>query len=192
LLEGTNPYSEGSLELNQAAVDLGSFVSALQKSNLPGGPFCNRGQPLATQEEEIRASIALLNGIYDTALLTEIWENSLAASIWKGEPKWIHCDLHAGNLLAVDGRITAVLDFGSSGVGDPAVDLIPAWTLFTSDTRKLFRSIISPDDAMWSRGRGWALYAGVGFPYYQDTNPVLAASGRRTLDAVIAEYKEIQ
>jgi hypothetical protein len=39
---------------------------------------------------------------------------------------------------------------------------------------------------VWERGRGWAIVqAIVALPYYVDTNPVMADTARRTLDAVL-------
>ena len=59
-----------------------------------------------------------------------VWENALAAT-WHGRPVWIHGDVAAGNLLVQAGRLAAVIDFGCSGVGDPACDLTIAWTLLS-------------------------------------------------------------
>jgi aminoglycoside phosphotransferase (APT) family kinase protein len=36
---------------------------------------------------------------------------------------WFHGDVAVNNLLVRDGRLAAVLDFGSSGVGDPEAEL---------------------------------------------------------------------
>jgi aminoglycoside phosphotransferase (APT) family kinase protein len=62
------------------------------------------------------------------------------------------------NLLVRDGRLAAVIDFGSSGVGDPACDMVIAWTLLSGESRKAFRATLAVDDATWARGRGWALW----------------------------------
>ena len=91
--------------------------------------------------------------------------------------------MHAGNLLAQNGRVTAVVDFGSAGAGDPACDMMLAWTLLTAETRQIFRSIVQPDEATWQRGRGWAFYLGVvAYPYYRVSNPVFANIAKRALD----------
>ena len=47
----------------------------------------------------------------------------------------MHGDLLPGNLLVVDGRLSAVIDFGGLNVGDPACDLQPAWNVFAGDSR---------------------------------------------------------
>ena len=64
----------------------------------------------------------------------------------------------ASNLLVLDGRLSAVVDFGSSAVGDPACDVAIAWTFFSAASREAFRETLGVDDATWARGRGWALW----------------------------------
>ena len=90
----------------------------------------------------------------------------------------------------MDGRLSAVIDFGGLGVGDPACDLIVAWSLFEGEARQAFRAALAADDASWARGRGWALSAALtALPYYQASNPAIAAGARRTIDAVLAEHR---
>lgn len=97
---------------------------------------------------------------------------------------WLHGDLLPGNLLVVDGRLSAVIDWGGLGVGDPACDLQPAWNVFTGESRAVYRAELEVDDASWLRGRGWALLqAVIALPYYWETNsghgrPGLARAGR--------------
>jgi aminoglycoside phosphotransferase (APT) family kinase protein len=105
-----------------------------------------------------------------------------------GPPVWIHGDLQSDNLLAQQGRISAVIDFGCLGVGDPACDLIVTWNLLTSEAREIFRAELGVDDATWARGRGWVLSIGlIALPYYQHTNPELAGIARYAIDQVLAD-----
>jgi aminoglycoside phosphotransferase (APT) family kinase protein len=114
----------------------------------------------------------------------------MAAPAWTSPPAWVHADLHPANLLARRDRITAIIDFGELGTGDPAIDLLPAWALLTARTRDLFRAEASADDATWTRGRGWALGLGIGaVHYYRATNPVLAAIGLHSINQAIADYQ---
>jgi aminoglycoside phosphotransferase (APT) family kinase protein len=161
----------------------------MQKINTTNSPTCKRGQPLYTHNRETRKAITSLHHTYDTTLLTNIWESALAEPIWLKDPVWIHGDLHAGNLLVQNSRITAVVDFGLAGIGDPACDLMVCWTLLTAETRELFRSIVQPDCATWARARGWALTFGiVGYPYYRISNPIFANIAKRALCEVLADY----
>jgi aminoglycoside phosphotransferase (APT) family kinase protein len=43
-------------------------------------------------------------------------------------------------------------------VGDPACDLVIAWTFFDDASRDAFRHALALDDATWARARGWALW----------------------------------
>ena len=104
---------------------------------------------------------------------------------------WVHGDLQSGNLLAADGRLTPVIDWGGLGVGDPACDLIVAWNLLPPAARVVFRTTLSVDDATWTRGRGWALSIGlIAFPYYLNTSPAMVAYARHTITEVLADVKQ--
>ena len=99
----------------------------------------------------------------------------------------MHGDLMPGNLLVVNDRLSAVIDFGGLNVGDPACDLQPAWNLFRGASRQRFRAELAVDDASWLRGRGWALYqAMVAMPYYWDTNPGMIRQVSYSLGQVLA------
>ena len=75
-----------------------------------------------------------------------------------GVPMWVHGDVTASNLLVVGGRLSAVIDFGCSAVGDPACDTVMAWTFFHGESRHAFREQLGLDEGTWARGRGWALW----------------------------------
>jgi aminoglycoside phosphotransferase (APT) family kinase protein len=89
--------------------------------------------------------------------VTAVRERALS-STWPHTPRWFHGDVALGNLLLRDGRLSAVLDFGTSGVGDPACDLAIAWTAFSGESRSAFRAGLDLDEETWARGRGWALW----------------------------------
>jgi aminoglycoside phosphotransferase (APT) family kinase protein len=123
----------------------------------------------------------------DTAALGRVWDEALAAPVWDGPGVWVHGDLAPGNLLTEGGRVSAVIDFGGLGVGDPAVDLLIAWTLFDAERREGFRDAVGADDATWARGRGWTVSTAVGvLSYYLHTNPPMVATARRAIAAVLA------
>jgi aminoglycoside phosphotransferase (APT) family kinase protein len=127
-------------------------------------------------------------GLVDIGAAIAVWETILATQDWAGAPVWIHADLYPTNLLATHGWLSAVIDFGELGVGDPACDMLPAWALLDGRARALFHGEVDVDDATWERGRGWALALGVGaVDVYQKSNPVLAAMGRRSIAEVLTE-----
>jgi aminoglycoside phosphotransferase (APT) family kinase protein len=100
----------------------------------------------------------------------------------------MHGDLHPANLLVDGGRLSAVIDFGLLGVGDPACDLMVAWTYLRAEARDAFRDALAVDDATWSRGRGWALELGLRAAAYSADNPVLGDIGRHTIAEVMADF----
>jgi aminoglycoside phosphotransferase (APT) family kinase protein len=78
--------------------------------------------------------------------------------VWQGRPVWFHGDVAVDNLPVCNGKLAAVIDFGCSGVGDPACEVVIAWTLLSGRSRDAFRSALAVDPATWARGRGWALW----------------------------------
>jgi aminoglycoside phosphotransferase (APT) family kinase protein len=146
-----------------------------------------RGEPLARRDEETRAWIASLAGRIDVGKVTTFWETALEAPEWEGPPVWIHGDLDARNLLVHDGRLSAVIDWGCLGVGDPACDVMVAWKMLSADTRDSFREALSVDEATWARSWGWALSQAVGaLSYYTlETNPELVREGERWLAEIL-------
>jgi aminoglycoside phosphotransferase (APT) family kinase protein len=172
----------------QAALDLAGFVAAMRLVDPVGAPPAARQGALSGDDEAVRASIAAATGLIDTDAVTAAWDTALPAPEWDGRPVWLHGDLLPGNLLATDGRLSGVIDFGCAGVGDPAWDVIPAWTYLDAGTREVFRAELDVDDATWDRARGWVVRIGIlALPYYRDTNPEFAAVARRMLDEVLAD-----
>ena len=195
-LEGETATIERVADPRQAATDLGRFVAAMQRIDPAGGPPPGahnswRGVPLGRRDAETRVAIEALRGTLDAEAVTAAWEAALQAPAWHGPAVWLHGDLNAANLLVQDGRLNAVIDFGCLGVGDPACDLMAAWTYLSAETRDVFRAALPADDATWARGRGWALSFGlIALPYYQRTNPVLAGIARHAIDAALADQEE--
>ncbi|MGA8163601.1 MAG: GNAT family N-acetyltransferase [Waddliaceae bacterium] len=190
-LEGSNPIVGQIPDPVLLTNDLVAFIQALHKINLSNGPISNRGVPLEKQDIETRKALRQLEGMIDVPTVTAIWEIALQASTLSKPPVWVHGDLSPGNLLIQHGRLSAVIDFGILGVGDPSCDLIIAWNLLPAHMRNHFRNALAVDDATWERGRGWALSnALIALPYYKDTNPVLANNARHVIQEVINENRK--
>jgi aminoglycoside phosphotransferase (APT) family kinase protein len=168
------------------ARDLAGFLVALWGVDPAGGPAAgahsfHRGGALAVYDEETRAAVATLGTRVDRAAATRMWEDALAAG-WNGAPVWFHGDVAEGNLLVDEaGRLSAVIDFGTSGVGDPACDLVIAWTLFDGASRAAFVEEVGQDAGTWARARGWALWKALITWAAPDAAPRHVDGARRTL-----------
>ncbi|WP_327242515.1 aminoglycoside phosphotransferase family protein [Streptomyces sp. NBC_01320] len=189
-IEGENPVEDHLVEPELLACDLAEFIRAMRNTHVEGGPSAYRGAPLATVDAETRAAIEELrhsDELFDADAAVAAWQDALAAPSWSAAPQWAHSDLMPSNLLVARGRLTAVIDFATAGVGDPACDLIPAWNLLPSSAREVFRDVVDVDDATWMRGRGWALsMAVIQLPYYRNTNPIISANARHVIREVLA------
>ena len=174
----------------RAAVTLARFVAALRAVDPAGGPSSHFGASLDTRDQVARDAAAALADQFDTAPALAAWQEALAAPPWTGRPVWLHGDLHPLNLLVSQGELTAVIDFGLLGLGDPACDLMIAWTYLPPAARRTFRQVLAVDDATWSRARGWALNLGLRAAAWATGNPVLAAIGRSTIAAVVADTRQ--
>ncbi len=193
-LKGETATAERIADLGRAAIDLAQFIAALQRVDPTEGPPPGehnsfRGVPLAMRDEPVRASIASLSATIDVGAVTAAWEAALRAPGWERPPVWIHGDLDSRNLLVERGRLSAVIDFGCLGVGDPACEVMVAWKMLTADTRDIFRAELSVDEATWARSRGWALsQALIALSYYTlETYPVLVREAERWMAEVLAE-----
>lgn len=193
-IDGKTASLERIVDLRQFAAALAEFLAALHSIDATDGPVAGlhnfyRGGPPTTYDAETRAAIATLGCSIDAKAMTAVWDNALV-STWQDSPVWVHGDVAVGNLLVEHGRLSAVIDFGCMGVGDPACDLVIAWTLFKGDSREAFRRALPLDRATWARGRGWALWkalitcaAGTG------TNHLEAEKSRLVIDEVLADHE---
>jgi aminoglycoside phosphotransferase (APT) family kinase protein len=189
-------------DMTRFARDVGAFLVALQAIDAHDGPppgrhNSSRGRGLAESDSQVpfntpgrwgtSEAIAVLGDRVDGRAATEVWQTALS-SRWQGARVWVHGDVAATNLLVRDGRLSAVIDFGCLGVGDPACDLVIAWTFFSGESRAAFRDAMSLDDATWARARGWAVWkALIVLEQTIDDEPQEAAAARRVLEEVIAD-----
>ena len=161
-LEGQHTTITRIADLTEFSAALAEFLAALYSIDTTGGPSAgpdsfHRGGPLSTYDTETRAVIGELAEKIDIEAATQVWEAALSTT-WSRQPVWVHGDVAPSNLLLVDGRLSAVIDFGCSAVGDPACDMVIAWTFLFGSSRETFRAHLAVDDGTWARGRGWALW----------------------------------
>ncbi len=167
------------------ATAVARFLTALRQVDATGGPTPGqhnwfRGGPLQHYDDQTRRAIESLDGRIPGETATEIWQTALRATR-DDAPVWFHGDVAPGNLLVKDGALVAVIDFGTSGIGDPSCDLAMAWTTLSGESREAFRTGLAVDPATWVRGRGWALWKAL--ITYADS-----PQARYVLDEIFAEY----
>ncbi len=185
-IHGDTATSERIDDMPEFATALGAFLTALRRVNTTGGPGPgpgHRGGDLNVYSNQTRQAIEILRleSNLDTELLAEVWDTAVASK-WVNPPVWVHGDVSSGNILVKGGEIAAVIDFGSTAIGDPACDLSIAWTMFDQDSRDAFRISMDLDDDTWARGRGWTLWKSLIILSGLDkTNTV---EGKRSLETV--------
>lgn len=186
-MDGETAAPERVASLPDFAASVAEFLLALQAVDAMGGPTAGahsfyRGSPPAHYDDETRSAVARLGPAVAGARCLAVWDDALAAS-FDGPPRWFHGDVASGNLLVRDGALAGVIDFGTCGVGDPACDLVIAWTFFSGESRAVFRRAVGQDDGTWARARGWVLWKSL----------ITLAEGaavdinHRIIDAVLAE-----
>jgi aminoglycoside phosphotransferase (APT) family kinase protein len=187
-LNGDTWTTGGVRDLCEAAEDLARFIIALRRIDTAGAPRRPAGYETLARHAYVRPAIAAARGLIDTDAADAAWDTALALPAWDGPPVWVHGDLsRPGNLLVEEGRLTAVIDFGGAGLGDPARELMAAWTHFSGESRHVFRRALAVDDATWARGRAWTLTRVMNVAYYVETNPVIVAEAQHAIAEVLAD-----
>ena len=193
-LDGKPAEADLIVDITRFSRALAGFLVALQRIDATGGPPAgqhnfHRGGPLVVYDAQTRAALSTLGGRVDTAAVEDVWAAALDSE-WQGKPVWVHGDMAWGNLLVQDGELYAIIDFGSSAVGDPACDLAIAWTQFFGESRQAFRAALPLDDETWARGRGWALWKALITVAGHDSNQRDAEKSWRVINEVMADHRQ--
>jgi aminoglycoside phosphotransferase (APT) family kinase protein len=194
-IEGQTASHENISNPNQFAIDLAHFLRSLQRIDITGGPLAGphnfyRGGSLKTYDAETQEALIKLHDKFDTSIAEKIWYRAIASK-WHNPPVWIHGDIAPTNLLVKDGKLTAVIDFGGLGIGDPACDYAIAWTFFDNESRNTFRTTLGVDDETWNRARAWALWkALITVAQLPGTNSTEQEKSKRVIDEIIADYQK--
>jgi aminoglycoside phosphotransferase (APT) family kinase protein len=180
-------------EPQTVALALGRFLRALHQpapADAPRSAF--RSIPLDARTSRLHEHLDRLGDVAGRERVLALWDRLVVTPRWPGPPMWIHGDLHPANLLLVDDRLTAVIDFGDITCGDPATDLAIMWMLLPAGHREtLFeaagRSRSNPaGEAMWRRARGWALAIAVAVIALGRDGDPMTELGKQTVSAVLA------
>ncbi|MCC3297148.1 aminoglycoside phosphotransferase family protein [Arthrobacter caoxuetaonis] len=173
------------------AAPLAEFLNAFHTPAPPdyprnpvvGGPLASRD---AAVQERLHAGM-----VPRAARVGELWAEALAVPGWNSDPVWLHGDLHPANLIAGNGTLQAVIDFGDLTAGDPAADLAAAWLVFEPAGRRAFRSALGArydaDPYLWLRARGWALCMASNLLAGAQRHPGLYLVGSETLMEILTD-----
>ena len=170
------------------ARDLAEFIAGVRAIGPRGRTFSGRGRggDLKDHDEWIATCLRQSEGLLDVGRLSRMW--AAFRELPRAAPDVMsHGDLTPGNVLVAGGRLAGVLDVGSFGAADPALDLISAWNLLAAQPRRALREALRCTDLEWERGQAWAFQQAMGLVwYYAETNPVMSRLGRVTLDRILA------
>jgi aminoglycoside phosphotransferase (APT) family kinase protein len=185
-LPGQSLLHAASLDPVTAGAMLERFLRALHQpapADAPRNPW--RGVPLDARSAALHEHLQQLDGVVDRAAALSLWDRALSAPRWSGPPLWLHGDLHPGNLLASDGHLSGVIDFGDLTCGDPATDLAVLWMLPAAMRWRVEAYGSEEPEALMVRARGWALALGLVFLAHSRDDAAMAALGQRTINAAL-------
>jgi len=179
-----------------AAKGLADFLLSLHvpaETDVPVNPF--RRVPLTDRDAVLLERLADHERYPQAAALRAVWAQACAAKAWDGPAMMLHGDLHPGNiLLADDGSLAGVIDFGDVGAGDPAVDLAVGWLMFDAGTRHRFMGAFGSavDGDTWMRSRGWALILSTAMLSNSDDNPRMFSVGKFGIRQILDDSSCLQ
>jgi aminoglycoside phosphotransferase (APT) family kinase protein len=184
-----------SSHMIQLAYSLAQFLHELHAIDSTGGPPPGshnfyRGASLHVYDAEVQSALITLQDFIDIAGVTSVWQKAISSE-WHKDPVWIHGDFSAGNILIQDNKLAAVIDFGCMGIGDPACDLVLAWTFFSDESRTHLKSSMTLDANTWARARGWALWkALITIASLQDKTTPEALKNQQIINTLVKEHTE--
>jgi aminoglycoside phosphotransferase (APT) family kinase protein len=193
-LDGHPAAAERITDPIEFARSLAEFLVSLYRIDATGGPAPGqhnfyRGGPLAVYDSETRTALSALQGRVDMTAAESVWTAALSSE-WLRPTVWVHGDIASDNLLVEKGKLCAVIDFGCLAVGDPACDLVIAWTEFANQSRETFRQALSLDDKTWARARGWALWKALITAASQHSDQRAVQKSRRVIVEVLADHQQ--
>ena len=187
-LPGVVATVEDPGESDGFAHDLAELISEMRAIDTDGRVFdrTGRGGDLRSHDAWMETCFRRSEQLLDVPRLRRLWRR-LRELPRTAPDVMTHGDLIPGNVLVSDRRLVGILDVGSFGPADPALDLVAAWHLLEAGPRQTLRSALGSDDLEWERGKAWAFEQAMGAAwYYVDTNPTMSRMGLRTLERILA------
>lgn len=161
--QSMNQISIANIDLHQLAIDLSLFLNELHTIDTTDGPVLDFGNNLSDYDHEMQDALPKIQDKKNREIAAELWSEALR-SHWNKKPVWVHGDMAIGNILIKNKRLEAVIDFSGLALGDPANDLVVAWSIFTNENRNLFKQHIDMDKQTWCRAMGWVLWKTLCWP----------------------------
>lgn len=186
-LEGENVRVDEIRDPQGSAVELAELILAVRASDPTDAPPGLRRGALRALDGWVRDRTAKLDDRYDRDRILTAWDEALDLPAWEGPPTWCHCDLDLRNIVFLEGRPSAVLDWGGAGLGDPASDGAAAWKVLPAEARAAFWEALGADDEEIARARGWTFMQCTGaLSYYTpENNPALFHEAERWLTELL-------
>jgi aminoglycoside phosphotransferase (APT) family kinase protein len=196
-IEGAEPDSETVDDWTAFGCDLADFVEALHAidpgdARREGALEWYRGRRLTefiADGEEVIEEVRALDGLVglDVDAVAEEWHRIASVADPVVPDVLLHGDLRSANLLVRQGKLAAVIDFGTLSIGNPTAEHAAVWQL-PREARTAYRERLGIDDDTWQRARGWAVYVSLlAMPYYWTTWPEFARAGIGKINTVLAE-----
>jgi aminoglycoside phosphotransferase (APT) family kinase protein/RimJ/RimL family protein N-acetyltransferase len=148
--------------LEAIALQLAEFLKELQSIDGVDGPAPGqhnwwRGDHVSVYADNAHKQIHELSGIINSDKAIALWRQACKTR-WNRAPVWIHGDFASGNILIKNSKLSGIIDFGGMAVGDPACDLVIAWTFLNGKSREIFKESMELDSDTWLRAKAWALW----------------------------------
>lgn len=142
------------------ALELRKALQELQSAPDFGAPAagahnCYRGAHPSVYEAEAKQAMEKWKAVLPVKRLAELWACAMNTQ-YTEKPVWVHGDVAPGNMLVENGHLSALIDFGTSAIGDPACDDVMAWTFFSGEARKAFLQGLTEDRIL--RAKAWAMW----------------------------------
>ena len=164
-LEGEPGDVSPITQIDDSSRRLGEFLREMHQPAPIAAPTSEvRGVPLARRQSSFDDQLVRAAHLVNSEAARAVWAHGLAATPWSSEPVWRHGDVHPGNILLMDGMISAVIDFGDLCAGDPASDVAAAWLVLPEQGFTAFRDAYGRLDRMLERrALAWAVLFGLFF-----------------------------
>ena len=186
-IEGDVATPDELAESTTFALDIANLIATMRSAKTNGQQFDGQGRGGCFSDHDNWMSVCFANseGLLDVPRLRSMWAR-LRQLPPSGPDVMSHRDLIPSNLLVRAGRLVGVLDCGSFGPADPALDLVCIWHLFNHSQHEIIRACLGSSEVEWKRGAAWAFEQAMGLVwYYQSSNRVMSELGRSTLSRIL-------